>query len=76
MAEDIDGGTPAPGVARRYERIADLYEVSSLLLDGLDELGLHQASAHVSLAQRLIAKQHPELSAADTIIDRQRSRSS
>ena len=61
MANDIDGAAAGPGAARRYERIGDLYEVASMLLEGLDELGIHDAAAYVSMAQRRIQERHPVL---------------
>ena len=57
--EDLDG--EQRGIAKRHERLADLHEVASMLLEGLDELGLLEAAAYVSLARRRIRDQHPIL---------------
>ncbi len=57
--EELDGADA--GVVKRNERLADLHEVASMLLEGLDELGLHEAAAYVSLARRRIREQHPIL---------------
>jgi hypothetical protein len=45
----------------RWRRIAELYEIASLLLAGLDALQLHQAGAHLTPAMRAIRQEHPEL---------------
>lgn len=60
----LDGETR--GVLKRNERLQDLHEVASMLLEGLDELGLHEAAAYVSLARRRIRDQHPILATLAT----------
>ena len=54
MADGTELDRDEWGVAKRYERIADLHEVAIILSEGLDELGLHEAAAYVSLARRRI----------------------
>jgi hypothetical protein len=60
-ADGLDGEETSFGLERRHERIGDLHEVASLLLHGLDELGLYEAAAHVTLAISWIRTEHPQL---------------
>jgi hypothetical protein len=41
---ELDGETR--GVSKRHDRLEDLHEIASMLLEGLDELGLHEAAAY------------------------------
>jgi hypothetical protein len=55
---------PTPSVAN-CEELERLYEQALVLLDGLDELGLYQAGAHLSLAIEAIRRRHPALASLD-----------
>ena len=47
--------------AERGEALLLLYDQCGILLHGLDELGLHQAAAHVSMALEVMRRSFPDL---------------
>ena len=65
MGHDDRGDRSDPRAARRQDRLKELHGLASVLMIGLDELGLHEAAAYVSLARRRIADQHPTLALSD-----------
>jgi hypothetical protein len=50
-----------PETKERGDSVLPLYEQCGELLAGLDELGLHQAAAHVSMAQDVMRRSFPHL---------------
>jgi hypothetical protein len=49
----------------RWRRLASLYDDAAALLAGLDELGLHEAGAHLTMAMHALREAHPDLKLAE-----------
>lgn len=47
-------------VHEEWARLMDLHRTADKLLAGLDELGLHQAGAYVSMAIDAMRQAHPD----------------
>jgi hypothetical protein len=50
----------ATGFGEDWDRLQRLRRDAELLLDGLDELGMHQAAAYVSMALDIMREAGPE----------------
>ena len=48
------------GFGEHWDRLADLQRGGEQLLAGLDDLGLHQAAAYLSMALDLMGRAHPD----------------
>lgn len=48
-------------LAEHWDRLADLQRKAQTMLAGLDELGLHQAAAYVSMALDIMRRERPDL---------------
>ena len=48
-------------ICERWDRLAELQRAAQSLLSGLDELGLHQAAAYVSMALDAMRQARPDL---------------
>ena len=53
------------GFGEHWDRLADLSRSADELLDGLDELGLHQAAAYVSMAIDAMRQARPDMLPSD-----------
>lgn len=49
------------GFGEHWDRLADLHRSADALLEGLDELGLHQAAAYLSMAIDAMRQVRPDL---------------
>ena len=48
------------GFGEHWDRIADLQRSAEQVLSGLDELGLHQAAAYLSMAIEIMGRARPD----------------
>jgi hypothetical protein len=53
------------GFGEQWDRLKDLSRSAEELLDGLDELGLHQAAAYVSMALDFMRQARPDMLPSD-----------
>lgn len=49
------------GFGHHLDRLAELQHSTQVLLSGLDEIGLHQAAAYVSMALDVMRQAQPDL---------------
>jgi len=53
------------GFGEHWDRLADLSRTAEELLAGLDELGLHQAAAYMSMALDAMRQARPDMLPSD-----------
>ena len=66
MAAASPGGAEAgviipTGFGEHWDRLADLQRAAEQVLDGLDDLGLHQAGAYLSMALDAMRQARPDV---------------
>jgi hypothetical protein len=49
------------GFGHHSDRLAELQHATQVLLSGLDEIGLHQAAAYVSMALDVMRQARPDM---------------
>ena len=49
------------GIGEHWDRLAELQRTTQRTLSGLDELGLHQAAAYMSMALDAMRQARPDL---------------
>ena len=53
------------GFGEQWDRLKELSRTAEQLLEGLDEIGLHQAAAYVSMALDFMRQARPDMLPSD-----------